>query len=185
MNDSRKENAAPRKSHAALWTILILLVLGVGSAFVIYKFGEWRLERAQAEAERVLQERTRELVEARAVAMARTAAVLSRQSLEMGQTEFLQESLDDLVREPGILSITVFDPDRIAVVATDRKVLGAVVTTPEVNQASLVQTSTLLEGTVYFPVMASTRRLGTLRLQYDPSATELFGEADLAAPAGN
>lgn len=178
MNDSKK-------GHAALWTILILIVLGVGSAFVIYKIGEWRLDKAQAEADLILQERTAALVQSRAMAMARTAAVLSRQTLELGQTEFLQESLDDLVREPGLLSVTVFDPDRIAVVATDRKVLGAVVTTPEVNQAAVTQGPTILEGTVYIPIMGSTRRLGTLRLKYDPDATELLGEAGTTAPAGD
>jgi hypothetical protein len=173
--NSQSKGSAPRKSHAALWTILILVVLGVVAVFVVHTLGQWRLNQAQDEADRILTARTELLVQSRAVAMARTAAVLSRQALELGQTEFLQESLDDLVRQPGIVSIAVFDPGLIAVVATDRKVLGAVVSTPEATRASTAQMPTIMEGTIYVPIMAATKRLGTLRLTYDPVATELLG----------
>lgn len=185
MNNSKDKGATEGRSHKALWTIVVLVLLGAGSVFVVQQIGQWRLKQAREEARRVLEEQTEVLVQARAVAMARTAAVLSRQALELGKTEFLQESLDDLVREPGVLSFTVLDPDLIAVVATDRKVLGAVVNTPEATRAIAAQSPTILEGTVYMPIMGATHRLGTLRLEYDPQATELLGRAETAAPAAS
>jgi hypothetical protein len=178
MAESQQGNGGAKRSRTALWIILILIVVGAAAVFIVHNLGQYRLAQARSAADVLLATRTEELVKARAVSMARSMAVLSRQAMDTGQFEFLQESLDDLVREPGVLSITILDPDQIAIVATDRKVLGAAVTSADAAQAVSAQEPTISPGKIYFPIMGFTRRLGTLRLQYDPEATEFIGSSE-------
>jgi hypothetical protein len=106
--------------------------------------------------------------------MGQAIATLSRGYLEQGRTTLLQESYDELVRVPGILSLTIVNLELRAIVATDRKNLDAIMDSEENVQGAMAQRPTNIRGTSFFPIMGSVQRLGTLRVDYDPEGSGLL-----------
>jgi hypothetical protein len=99
--------------------------------------------------------------------IARSAAVLSRDALAGGRYDAVQVAFDDLVQEPGLTSLTFFDPEGQALVATDRKILRSPAVDPADREALAKSEIAVDERAVYVPVMSFTDRLGTLRVGYD------------------
>ncbi|HEV8636275.1 MAG TPA: hypothetical protein VG370_18795 [Chloroflexota bacterium] len=99
--------------------------------------------------------------------VARALAVLSRDALAGRHYDAVQTAFDDLVQEPGLTSLTFFDPDGQALVATDRKILHASAEDPADREALARIEITVDARAVYVPVMSFTERLGTLRVGYD------------------
>jgi hypothetical protein len=174
MSAAKGDGGEKRGGRAALWFILILLVVGAGATAYMWWRGETRLEIAELEAAETLTWRTEALVRARGAAMGQAIATLSRGYLEQGRTTLLQESYDELVRVPGILSLTIVNLELRAIVATDRKNLDAIMDSEENVQGAMAQRPTNIRGTSFFPIMGSVQRLGTLRVDYDPEGSGLL-----------
>ncbi|HEY3082272.1 MAG TPA: hypothetical protein VGM69_20495 [Chloroflexota bacterium] len=98
--------------------------------------------------------------------IARSLAVASRDALAGRHYDAVQTAFDDLVQEPGLTSLTFFDPDGQVLVATDRKILRSSAEDPD--REALAKSEITVDGrAVYVPVMSFTERLGTLRVGYD------------------
>ena len=155
---SNEETKKSGWGKVAAWTILVLLLLGAGTSYGIYFWGNLRLEKE-----------TRRLVSDHAKGVGESVAILSRDYLERGDTAALQDRVDEIVRRAGVQSLTVIDASLHAVVATDRKDLGARLSGDAVEKGVTAQGPLYGEDTHFLPVMASTKRLATLRVVFDPS----------------
>jgi len=131
------------------WTLILMLIVALVCG---YFWGTTALKcrRAVAQAEEALERCASESADN----AARAVSIFANRQIVTEDWAHLQESADELVGGPSIKYLAIVDPKGIAVVHTDRSLLGKEFVEPEDESLAGAE----------MPVMSRTKQVATVRV---------------------